>query len=407
MDRIAKQSLIHTADCFSRTELERRRVQYKFAHLAKVEAFAWDLELYGQLQHRFDGHVVLKGGAAAQLFFPIAVQRNSVDIDVTTDLTAAEFEKGLREIEKKLCPEGSVCAFKEYVPVQPRDGLKLTRYTIDVPSVCTAQERYGSKDPTVQPLNVDVLFGILPKDHFVDKSTSTFALDLAFSARVPAPDALFGDKLLTLAATTVGIPDARAADRCKQLYDLHRLVSLNLLSDVLEIQQSFELVMETQHQIRSQEGISLDDAIIDVEDFLQKAKLLDFHDPLQLWQKLHDFQLNFVGVDARMQREVWVIGIEALRLLAEGLVAQRRGSDVDAVKLLNRARALERSVEAAIAGEDNPGERVNKVKKLQQQFEEFCQRKKIRSRFRGRSPRRILWYLVTPENIDELAEAVR
>ena len=124
MDKIDKRSLIHSPDCFSRTELERRRVQYKFAHLAKIEAFAWDLELYGQLQQRFNGHVVLKGGAAAQLFFPIAVQRNSVDIDVTTDLAAEEIEKGLREIEKKLCPDGSVCTFREYVPAQPKDGFE-------------------------------------------------------------------------------------------------------------------------------------------------------------------------------------------------------------------------------------------------------------------------------------------
>jgi hypothetical protein len=218
---------------------------------------------------------------------------------------------------------------------------------------------------------------------------------------------LFGDKLLTLAATTVGIPDARAGDRCKQLYDLHRLVSLDILEDATQIQQSFELVMETQHQIRAQERISHQDAVVDVDDFLQKAKLLDFHDPLKLWQSLHDFQLNFVGVDARMQREVWVIGIEAVRLVVEALIAQRAGSSHDPLELLKRARELERSIQAAIVEDREPEHRTEQVKQLQRKFEEFCQRKQIRSRFRGRSPRRILWYLVTPDNIDELTGVVR
>src|ERR1035441_10310889 len=206
MDRIARQNLIHRAESFGRDELERRRTEYKFAHLAKVEAFAWDLELYGQLQKQFNEHIILKGGAAAQLFFPVHLQRNSVDIDVITDLTSEEFEEGLRAITERLCPGGAVCTFKKYVPEQPRDGLRFTRYTVEVPSVCTAEEGYGRKDPTVQTLNVDVLFGTLPKDHFIEKSTATFALNLDFAPRVSAPDALFGDKLLTLAVTTVGIP---------------------------------------------------------------------------------------------------------------------------------------------------------------------------------------------------------
>ena len=233
MDRIVKENLIHPATCFQRDELERRRVEHKFVHLAKVEAFAWDLELYGQLQSQFNNRVILKGGAAAQLFFPIHLQRNSVDIDVVTDLTNREFAEGLKAITQRLCPNGAVCTFKEYIPERGKDGLRLTRYTIEVPSVCNAQEGYGRQDPTVQTLNVDVLYGRVPKEHFIKKSTPTFALNLEFEARVCSTDALFGDKLMTLAVTTVGIPDFRASDRCKQLYDLHGFVSLWSIAELV------------------------------------------------------------------------------------------------------------------------------------------------------------------------------
>src|SRR5271168_3195967 len=127
MDRIAKQNLIHPVQCFQREELERRLRQHKFVHLAKVEAFAWDLELYGQVQAQFKERVILKGGAAAQLFFPVNLQRNSVDIDVITDLNSDQFKEGLGAITKKLCPDGGVCAFEEYVPERGKDGLNMTR----------------------------------------------------------------------------------------------------------------------------------------------------------------------------------------------------------------------------------------------------------------------------------------
>ena len=139
-----------------------------------------------------------------------------------------------------------------------------------------------TRAPGVQTLTLDVLFGKLPSAHSINRGLQTFAIDLAFAPRLITADALFGDKLLTLASTTVGIPDQRANDRCKQLYDLNRLVDLNLLHHSAEIQNSFKHCMEIQHQLSGQKEISLDDAVIDVESFLQKARLLDLHDPLKL-----------------------------------------------------------------------------------------------------------------------------
>lgn len=51
--------------------------------------------MFGQLQRQFNDRVVLKGGAATQLYFPISLQRNSVDIDVISDLSVEEFESAL------------------------------------------------------------------------------------------------------------------------------------------------------------------------------------------------------------------------------------------------------------------------------------------------------------------------
>lgn len=400
MDRIDKSKLIHPAECFQRAEFERRQAEYHFAHLSKIEAFAWDLEMFGQLQRHFNDRVVLKGGAAAQLYFPISLQRNSVDIDVITDLSVEEFESGLEIIANDICPTGAVCKFTRYTPKEPKEGLRVTKYEVRVPSVCPPET---TREPGVLILTVDVLYGKLPSACCIDSATRTFALDLAFAARLITVDALFGDKLLTLASTTVGIPEERANDRCKQLYDLYRLADLDLLRNSAEIQDSFKDCMEIQHQISGQRDISLMDAVIDVENFLQKARLLDSDDPLKLNIALKSFQSNFVGKDARPSREAWLIGIEKIRLLVEGLLAQEQGSATDPIEVLGLARVLEQVVQGDPSENGDPDGKRKHVERIQAKLRAFCESKKISPRtIRGRSPSRAFWYLVTHENIREL-----
>jgi hypothetical protein len=405
MERINKQKLIHPPECFQRSELERRQTAHKFVHLAKVEAFAWDLELYAQLQKYFEERVVLKGGAAAQLYFPVPLQRNSVDVDVITDLPVEELEAGLNAIANEICPTGEICNFTAYVPKRPTDGLRVTKYEVQIPSICPPEM---TRNPGAQTLTLDVLYGKIPSAHLLDHGLQTFALDLAFAPRLITADALFGDKLLTLASTTVGIPDERANDRCKQLYDLHRLVDLQLLRDSTEIQDSFKHCMDIQHQLSGQRDFSLEDAVIDVERFLQRARLLDFDDPLKLWMSLRSFQSNFVGVDARILRDEWAVGIERLRLLVEGLLAQQQDSNVEPLAVLKGAQALEQIAQRGFEESDDPEARSKHVQEVKERFRNFCEIKKIRTRtVQGLSPLRAFWCLVTFENIQEIEDLLK
>src|ERR1700683_5176808 len=102
MENIFSDRLIHSGECFARDQLEKRRVKHGFAHLNKVEAFAWDLEIYGHLQQYLGDAVVLKGGAATQLYLPVELQRTSVDIDIICTATIQEFERVTEEILSRL-----------------------------------------------------------------------------------------------------------------------------------------------------------------------------------------------------------------------------------------------------------------------------------------------------------------
>jgi hypothetical protein len=166
--------------------------------------------------------------------------------------------------------------------------------------------------------------------------------------------------------------------------------------------------MEIQHQLSGQKEFTLEDAVIDVETFLQKARLLDFDDPLKLWMALGSFQSNFVGTDARIPRDEWAVGIENIRLLVEGLLAQYQGAPIDPIEMLGRARALERLVRKEPIESDDFESKPKHVKRIQELFRVFCESKKIAPRIvRGRSPVRALWYLVTIDNIQELEALLR
>ena len=74
--------LFHDKTAFTRECLQQRMEIYGFKNMARMELFLWDLELFLQIQKRLGGHIVLKGGAATQLYLPIEAQRTSVDIDM-------------------------------------------------------------------------------------------------------------------------------------------------------------------------------------------------------------------------------------------------------------------------------------------------------------------------------------
>jgi hypothetical protein len=108
-----------------------------------------------------------------------------------------------------------------------------------------------------------------------------------------------------------------------------------------------------------------------------------------------------------MARETWVIGIEKIRLIVEGLILQQKGSAVEPLELLNRAQKVESALNGVNReGEDAEVKRAH-IKKLQDKFVGFCQTHEIKpGPLRGRSPRRIFWFLVRQQNIEELEKLV-
>ena len=80
--RFRKEALMHHQSCFERSTILERKRKLRLTNEDRIELFIWDLEIFCQIYKRLKNRVILKGGAAAQLYLPIEMQRTSVDIDM-------------------------------------------------------------------------------------------------------------------------------------------------------------------------------------------------------------------------------------------------------------------------------------------------------------------------------------
>ena len=261
-------ALIHDRKYFDQEHILERQARYGFTQAGKVEAFLWDLELFGQLQRTLGNQVVLKGGAAAQLFFAPERQRTSVDIDVIYLGDAALLPKALASIHDAFGKDDLYFKFSGHVPLSPKTKLPLETYFVSVP---TSTGR--------TPINMKVDF------HLMDgldlqvveiEGASAFVIPLAFRPRCLSAGSLIGDKLLTLAQGSVGIPPEREDDIPKQLYDLVGLSRVVESQDFEAIRHAMGRLFEHEQSVRS-EKVSIERALEQMVDQLERYAGLDSH----------------------------------------------------------------------------------------------------------------------------------
>lgn len=90
--------------------------------------------------------IILKGGAATQLYVPVTSQRTSIDIDMICLASRDEVHQIISEIENKFAGVEDYCKFRLYAPKNPKLGLDaMETYFQTVPSICNEQELFATK----------------------------------------------------------------------------------------------------------------------------------------------------------------------------------------------------------------------------------------------------------------------
>ena len=139
--------------------------------------------------------------------------------DMICTATRDELHRVISEIESELHNDAEFYKFKQYVPKNPKLGLDaLETYHSKVPSICEIDELYISKGS--QEVKVEFLF--TTDEYPIDKIKRPllFACDTGREFNILSLECLFADKLTTLGPSTIGIPDDRADEQFKQLYDV-------------------------------------------------------------------------------------------------------------------------------------------------------------------------------------------
>lgn len=281
--------LIHSPEFFLESYLQERQRQFGFTQLSKVKTFLWDFELFGQLQRHMEEKVVLKGGAAAQLYFPPDKQRTSVDIDVIYSGDADQLTTVLDAIHGEFGGDEVYFNFVKYTPKKATKMLPLLTYYVAVPDPIGEQT-------TDKPINIKIDFHML-RDLNVKTTEVQGALalgiPLGFVPKCLSIESLVGDKLLTLAQGSVGIPPEREADIAKQLYDLSNLTLAESFADSSDILQSFnEFLRHETENVGA--GTETNDVLKDIINTLRRYATVNRNpaDPSAL-KVLKEFRGNY------------------------------------------------------------------------------------------------------------------
>jgi hypothetical protein len=378
-------NLIHDEAAFAKDTILKRSEQYGFSGTIAVEMFLWDIELAAQLQ-RIDARLILKGGAAAQLFLPLEKQRGSVDIDmtVTASVTVAEVADSVGKVEKAI----PSLHFKPYAPAAPNLKLPLVTYFVDVPS---AFQPRGRKNLEIK---ADILLENAGLPTVEIRNAETFALQVR-RISTPTLGSCIGDKLLTLAKASIGM--TKEEDYPKQMYDVDLLslgISAPVFADIADAVAKLTPIEASYRGLKTRAT----EAIRDVQSLTSSYATIDTSIALDDNKKsIRDFQQFLVNQDQRLAMYGWASRALRIRFLAR-LVDMMLSQAIDtseAAKRLNRADDLVKSLDLI------PSSDIQQVRK--DIIGTFLTKVRYFKELKAKPLSRVFWEAATPDNLDEVA----
>ena len=127
--------LIHDWRNFSADSIRNKVEIYDFTQPTEFEVLIWNYELYGHLQQLANKKLILKGGAAAQLYLSKDKQRASVDLDIVSFVDVDGIEQILKKISTKLSNQENYFTFRRYEPPESEVRLPMRTYYVTIPSM--------------------------------------------------------------------------------------------------------------------------------------------------------------------------------------------------------------------------------------------------------------------------------
>ena len=390
-------ALIHDRKCFYRDTLIERLEQLKFNNLARMELFLWDLEIFLQIQTILRDKIVMKGGAAAQFYLPVAYQRTSVDIDMLCAVSKREVEEALSIIEQNFKGKDDLFKPRAHKPKKPKIELPMLTYYMDVPSVCMGKELFGSKRSGTQEIKIEFHFTDAPLVIQQIASPRIFAMETQQTYQLLPINDLVGDKLTTLGPNTVGIPSDRADEQIKQIYDIAWLMKLNWENIDLQIVRKSFLAMAKSEAKQRSLSVNMDDIFSDMMAQMKQLSLIDLGNDKTLLKLINDFQSLYVRKELNCTPAEWAVIGAKIHLLLNYLSRNN-----DARPILDILFQCEKDLEFNYMKGAEKGQLIRRFKdEFSKHFEKYCDYPaKV---LKGKNPSRILWAVANQNNVNEIA----
>jgi hypothetical protein len=230
------------------------------------------------------------------------------------------------------------------------------------------------------------------------EGASAFVIPLAFKPRCLSAGSLIGDKLLTLAQGSIGIPPEREDDMPKQLYDLDGLSRVVKSQDFEVIRHAMEELLEYELSVRS-DKVSLKRALEQMVHQLERYAGLDSHKSDEHARTaVQNFRGNY---EPQPFRDPIAWGVLSKRL--QFLVRCIAGSVANPISYLQRADRLE-TIIAFKEGkfkETKPG----LLESLRKDFLDVLRsqgRPDVAKRLKNSRVERLLWEVLTESNAEEI-----
>lgn len=293
-------------------EIKARKKKFGFPNAKLIELLIYDYEIFRRLLE-ISNKFYLKGGAAAQLYMTLPDQRASKDIDLVTDHTPEEIDKIFTEKLNNIFP----C--KQHIPVKITHNIPMVTYLVSADSVIDEGQKVEVK--------VDIMFGDI-NNYKLSKATPSeiFALNTEIELPSISIGSLVGDKFLTLAKKSIGLPTEKLAEYPKQLYDLSRMMhklDKEYFSDMIF---SFENIIKTELKARNLENTP-EEVVSHIYEVLDEFTKLD--SPNCMFKiHLNDFQSAYVNAKARKSNPQWILDslalIYLLKLINEVIIKKEK-----------------------------------------------------------------------------------
>ncbi len=384
-------TFINDTSFFTRDTLESRAKKFGVPNPLALELLLWDYEIAANLQGISDA-IILKGGAACQLLLPTEAQRGSVDVDLISSLAKDEIEGICAQIEGKMATK-----FRPYTPEKPIHKLPLVTYFVEAPT-CFPQPTRKNLEIQTEILLEKIVLPVIEV-----KNIETLAVDVKRMMCYPA-SVLLGDKILTLAKRTIGIPEKREADYPKQMYDIDMLLQYQNIRSEDDLNTTLNTIKTLTKLEAGYREIEVEPqaALGDVVNTMKEYSLIDTPSANPKIKKFVDsFQQFLVSGNQQLPKYSW--SIRALKIsflsmfFAECLVGKRNLKD--AADMIQCCLRMERQIKE-VKGDKVPVLKNKLMGTITERIKHFKELK-------GKPLDRVFWQAVTPDNISKIEEILK